>query len=183
MSVSDQAVTAYRDKLLVALRLREVPGDRIGEVLAEVEAHVAETGEDPVEAFGTPRRYADEVMRAIGGRRPWTMSPATAANVLLIAVASFAATSLTVGGLTRVLGEGGQRFGLGPVTQLGLGLAIAALVMTMLVRHTLRKDDPVVDPRTGESPSSPPEWVPPAVFTGVFALCVVGAVVLDRLTG
>lgn len=183
MSVSDQAVAAYRDKLLVALRLREVPGDRIGEVLAEVEAHVAETGEDPTEAFGPPRRYADEVMGATGGRRPWSMSPATAANAALIAIASFAATSLTVGGLTRVLGAGGERFGLAPVTQLGLGLALAALVVTLLVRHTLRKDDPVIDPRTGESPSSPPEWVPPVVFTGVFALLVVLAVVVDRLTG
>ncbi|GAA2338773.1 hypothetical protein GCM10009854_13880 [Saccharopolyspora halophila] len=51
----------YRQDLLVALRLHEISGERVGEVLAEVEAHVDETGEDPVEAFGTPREYARQV--------------------------------------------------------------------------------------------------------------------------
>ncbi|KAA5833635.1 hypothetical protein F1721_15315 [Saccharopolyspora hirsuta] len=51
----------YRDELLLALRLHEISGERVGEVLAEVEAHVRETGEDPVEAFGSPREYAAQV--------------------------------------------------------------------------------------------------------------------------
>lgn len=51
----------YRDELLVALRMHEISGERVGEVLAEVEAHVLETGEDPVEAFGQPREYAAQV--------------------------------------------------------------------------------------------------------------------------
>ncbi|MGW1677024.1 HAAS signaling domain-containing protein [Saccharopolyspora sp. NPDC002376] len=51
----------YRDELLIALRMHEISGERVGEVLAEVEAHVRETGEDPVEAFGKPREYAAQV--------------------------------------------------------------------------------------------------------------------------
>ncbi|MGP4015533.1 HAAS signaling domain-containing protein [Saccharopolyspora sp. 5N708] len=51
----------YHDELLLALRMHEISGERVGEVLAEVEAHVAETGEDPVEAFGQPREYARKV--------------------------------------------------------------------------------------------------------------------------
>ncbi|GLW11976.1 hypothetical protein Misp01_71040 [Microtetraspora sp. NBRC 13810] len=51
----------YRDDLRVALRLRDISGARVGEVLAEVEAHVAETGEDPVAAFGSPKEYAAKV--------------------------------------------------------------------------------------------------------------------------
>ncbi|MDI2028827.1 hypothetical protein QFW96_09405 [Saccharopolyspora sp. TS4A08] len=51
----------YRDDLYKALRFHEISGDRIGEVLAEVEAHVAETGDDPVDAFGKPREYARQV--------------------------------------------------------------------------------------------------------------------------
>ncbi|MDA3647748.1 hypothetical protein LZ318_36955 [Saccharopolyspora indica] len=51
----------YRDELLLALRMHEISGERVGEVLAEVEAHVRETGEDPVEAFGKPREYAVQV--------------------------------------------------------------------------------------------------------------------------
>ncbi|MBB5155037.1 hypothetical protein [Saccharopolyspora phatthalungensis] len=51
----------YRDELLVALRMHEISGERVGEVLAGVEAHVVETGEDPVAAFGRPREYAAQV--------------------------------------------------------------------------------------------------------------------------
>lgn len=51
-------VRRYCDDLLVALRVREVPGPRIGEVLTETRAHLADSGEDPTEAFGTPEEYA-----------------------------------------------------------------------------------------------------------------------------
>jgi acyl-CoA synthetase (NDP forming) len=57
---------AWCDDLLLALRLRDVPGTRIGEVIAEVQSHVAETGEDPRQAFGTPKEYAAEVAGALG---------------------------------------------------------------------------------------------------------------------
>ncbi|MER7076974.1 hypothetical protein SAMN02982929_05988 [Saccharopolyspora kobensis] len=57
----------YRDELLVALRMHEISGERVGEVLAEVEAHVRETGEDPVEAFGKPRQYAAQVAEQLDG--------------------------------------------------------------------------------------------------------------------
>lgn len=38
---------SYMDELTIALRVRDVPGARIGEVLAEVRAHIAESGESP----------------------------------------------------------------------------------------------------------------------------------------
>lgn len=41
-------------------RLRGVPGDRIGDALALVESHVAESGEGAQEAFGDPADYARE---------------------------------------------------------------------------------------------------------------------------
>ena len=48
----------YCEQLLLALRMQEVPGERIGAVLAEVRDHLDNSGEDPVEAFGTPEDYA-----------------------------------------------------------------------------------------------------------------------------
>jgi hypothetical protein len=51
----------YEDDLVLALRVRNVPRSRIGEVLADVEAHVAASGEDPIEAFGPPDEYAVRV--------------------------------------------------------------------------------------------------------------------------
>ncbi|MDH5151625.1 HAAS signaling domain-containing protein [Kocuria palustris] len=49
------------DDFILELRLRDVPGPRIGDHLAEVESHCIETGADPQEAFGDPREYAREV--------------------------------------------------------------------------------------------------------------------------
>ncbi|WP_448611009.1 hypothetical protein [Geodermatophilus sp. URMC 60] len=47
----------YRRELVQALRAGNVPPERIGEIVAE-ESHVADTGEDPREAFGPARDYA-----------------------------------------------------------------------------------------------------------------------------
>lgn len=60
------------DDFVLELRLRDVPGARIGDHLAEVESHCIETGTGPEEAFGDAREYAqvvgdaDEPARDIG---------------------------------------------------------------------------------------------------------------------
>lgn len=51
-------VKKYTRQLIFGLRLRDIPGDVIGDALAQVESHVANTGEDPVAAFGPAREYA-----------------------------------------------------------------------------------------------------------------------------
>jgi hypothetical protein len=54
----DAADRRYLSHLATHLKLLHVPGDRIGEILAEAEAHAAESGEPLREAFGDPRDYA-----------------------------------------------------------------------------------------------------------------------------
>jgi hypothetical protein len=67
----------YLENLTIQLRLLGVPGDRIGQILAEVETHVADTGLDPVDAFGEPGEYAATYVAvasspfALGGSRSW----------------------------------------------------------------------------------------------------------------
>jgi hypothetical protein len=67
-----------------------VPGERIGQILAEVEAHVADTGADPVEAFGEPGEYAATYVAVaaspleLGGSRNWLRD----LGVCLVAVPS-----------------------------------------------------------------------------------------------
>lgn len=51
-------LAVYLENLTIQLRLLNVPGERIGQILAEVETHVADTGLNPVEAFGEPGEYA-----------------------------------------------------------------------------------------------------------------------------
>lgn len=53
--------------------LRDVPGRAIGQIVAEVESHVRETGEDPIEAFGQPGSYSAQFAsrRRPVGRGGW----------------------------------------------------------------------------------------------------------------
>jgi hypothetical protein len=68
------------DDFVLELRLLDVPGPVIGDRLAEVEAHCADTGETPAEAFGGPTDYA----RSLDEDR----SPARAAGVWRVALLS-----------------------------------------------------------------------------------------------
>ncbi|GAB2648786.1 hypothetical protein GCM10027271_02950 [Saccharopolyspora gloriosae] len=72
----------YRDELLIALRMHEISGARVGDVLAEVDTHLAESGEDPVEAFGTPREYAAHVAAQLDGDPAKLSRPAVLAGAL-----------------------------------------------------------------------------------------------------
>lgn len=49
---------AWQDAFVAELRLRDVPGRAIGDALAEVEAHCADSGQDAGTAFGEPVAYA-----------------------------------------------------------------------------------------------------------------------------
>lgn len=48
----------WRDDLVVALRMRDVPPDQIADQLKIIETHCAESGESAEEAFGDPTEYA-----------------------------------------------------------------------------------------------------------------------------
>lgn len=48
----------WAERLVLELRLQGVAGDRIGAVLAEVDAHVVDSGESAPDAFGDPVTYA-----------------------------------------------------------------------------------------------------------------------------
>ena len=126
----------YRRELVQALRLRNVPPERIGEIVAEVESHVADTGEDPREAFGPARDYA------AGFRRPrsrgeqvslWALIALSAVCGWLISRAVFGlVSSEPVHGLPA-----------------GAVLAVGWLLWVPPVLAQVRRNAPVPDPRTG----------------------------------
>lgn len=57
-AMAPHANPAWVDDFVVEQRLLGVPGTRIGDALATVEAHLAETGESATDAFGPPKEYA-----------------------------------------------------------------------------------------------------------------------------
>ncbi len=67
----------WRDSFLLELRMRKVPGARIGEALAEIETHCADSGQSPGEAFGDPVAYAQALAHSLraeaagGTGSPW----------------------------------------------------------------------------------------------------------------
>lgn len=64
----------YLADLTYELRLLDIPGVEIGNILTETESHLAEAGGTPEDIFGSPRSYAHELAKArgaqIGPERP-----------------------------------------------------------------------------------------------------------------
>ncbi|TFV53826.1 hypothetical protein [Blastococcus sp. TF02A-35] len=126
----------YRRDLLRALRSHHVAPDRIGEIVAEVESHVAETGETPVEAFGPAREYA----AGFAGPRPLG---ARLAGVWLVVLGA-ACGWLIANGVFGLVAD--ERVHGMPA---GVALALGALLWVPPMIGQLRRQLPVADPRTG----------------------------------
>lgn len=142
---------AWCDDLLLALRMRDVPGPQIGEVLAEVQSHVAEAGEDPRSAFGAPKEYAEQVAGALGvpRARGWARLRVISGGDLVLTLVIGVTSFLLADGLWSLGAGDPSVFGLPawavtPVAALLLGACILRLVATV-------RQEPaaVVDPRTG----------------------------------
>jgi hypothetical protein len=131
----------YRQRLLIELRRRGVPGDRIGEAIAEVESHVAESGEDPVTAFGEPDAYAERLSGSL--RLPDRSGARWArwANAV-VAAGSFAAAGMVT---TAIVGDGAvaER-----VATAVAGLVVMAGVLAWAIWYQRRATNRIVDPRT-----------------------------------
>ncbi|QDB79710.1 hypothetical protein FE251_10230 [Georgenia wutianyii] len=110
------------DDLVVELRLEDVPGPVIGERLAEVEAHCAETGDTPQDAFGEPSDYARRLLEADAP------DPSGVWQVTLLSVAQMLA--LLVGTSAASSWGGGEALTYNAV-QLGSIAAFLALLLTL----------------------------------------------------
>ena len=61
---------AWADAFVIELRLRDVPGDVIGDVLTEVDSHVVDSGTSADDAFGDPVQYAAQVAESAARPTP-----------------------------------------------------------------------------------------------------------------
>ena len=168
----------YRKELLFALRLRDVPGPRIAEALAEVDSHLSESGEDPLEAFGPPKAYADKVASALEGSGPsWRTSLGwTAAGY---AGAGAVGTLLLLDGVLGISAGTRGRWGLPAAAALIVGLVVLAALAVRFRRLARSADTQVLDPRTGADMTPPlPAWVVPvSVAVPVLGLLLTAVVV------
>jgi hypothetical protein len=126
-----KADDAWREAFVLELRLREVPGSVIGEALAEVDAHCADSGQTPQEAFGDPVRYA--ASRASGRTGP-TALRRTAVRAWWIGTAAIVGALGLGTGITGALGDGVATLRLSEV----LTAALLPLVLAVLVAAIFR---------------------------------------------
>lgn len=145
-STQEKAMHDYREALVLALRLKDIPGNRIGEIVAEVESHVADAGESPTDAFGAPKVYA----KAVGGDRagtPWWRIGLTVALPAAVA------------GWFGAQGVFGLLFGETHLGQSGwFWLALGLLIGVPTAATVRRSSSSVRDPRTGADMMPMPWW-------------------------
>jgi hypothetical protein len=136
---------AYRRELLVALRHKAVGSARIGEVIAEVDSHLLDTGEDPRAAFGDPGEYATAIADAeADNTRPRPQPNVTALRGFALAAVSFTSAALGIDAVADLLGQRDPS-----VLHLVLAL-IGVVAIVILGRQMYREHLAMVDPRTGQ---------------------------------
>ncbi len=175
----------YTDELLLALRLRDVPGPRIAEALAEIDSHVAETGEDPREAFGPPKAYADQLVMALGAgtEPPPVWRGVLSWTAVTYAVGGSVGAWLLIQGVQTLVTDAQSPSGLPGGVSLALGLAVLGALGLGLGRLARDSTAQVLDPRTGADLTPPlPRWVRPLMLTAPLlpiAMAVVLAVLAE----
>ena len=162
--------TKWRDTLIYHLRMDDVPGDRIGDILLEVDSHLAESGETPQEAFGNPKAYASSRVT------PADQKPDSDANTWIIAALSFFGSMLYASGALGA-GRGSEAvFGFNPWI-----LVVAGAVLLVLTALRL-PDDLVRHPATGQ-PLIGGKTIPRPAVIGFFAVGGIVFFLIGRLLG
>lgn len=135
----NQSTGQYIPRLVGELRRRGVPGEVVGDVVAQVESHLAEAGGDPVSSFGSPAEYAAAIAETVPRRHRWgTYVMHGVVGAVLAAVCAAA-----IVGLAR--GEA-RTFGLDSTIVLVVGVG-ALVVYGIALIITMRRR--VRDPRKG----------------------------------
>ncbi len=124
----------WQRRFVSELRAKDVPGTVIGDALAEVDAHCADSGQRPLDAFGDPETYAASVA---GARGP----ASTRTGVRYLRLAGRAA-GILVGVFAATAGADGIAAG-GPAmitagTLLTIALGPAGILGVVTVQHRVR---------------------------------------------
>ena len=117
----------WRDGFLTQARLLEVPGPAIGEALAEVETHCADSGQSPGEAFGSPDRYARDLARGLRIRSP----AGRRLRSLLLAAAALAGIFLLLAGAGGLPHDHPAEISVGDLISVVLGAAAVVAIVDL----------------------------------------------------
>ncbi|GAA1244496.1 hypothetical protein JOF42_003533 [Microbacterium phyllosphaerae] len=127
----------YGTALADELELRDVPSDQVDLIVREVRSHLAESGEDPLETFGSPEHYADQFApRSWTRRMLWGL-------VALAGLLGAGAGLLLLSGVFGLMDPSMQLWGWAPSIRLTLGtlclLGLAGLLTFMVMESRRRQ--------------------------------------------
>ena len=135
MIPSRHLMDPWRDALVAELRMREVPGDRIGEALAEVDAYCTDAGQTPAEAFGDPIAYAQSL---IDVHAPARVGPARRRLIPAgRAFATLAGVFALLNGVDGVAHTGRGELTAGQLSSVALGTLLFPVVAAAVVSSAL----------------------------------------------
>lgn len=127
---------AWSEAVVLELRLLGVSGSRVGEILAEVESHCAESGQGAREAFGDPAAYA----RSLGERRELPIGELvravgpTVLQVVGLILVGWALPAI-LDGAAAALTTGQVASGVLVLAAIGAVVLAADAVLRVVVRH------------------------------------------------
>lgn len=117
----------YAADLREILELRDVPAEAATQIVREVQSHVAESGEDPVAAFGTPGEYADNFAPKSRMARFWML-------ILSSVILASGGTYVLITGVFALQAPGHDLWGLSPWIRIVIGAAgIASFIALVLI--------------------------------------------------
>ncbi|GAA3680574.1 hypothetical protein GCM10023081_18380 [Arthrobacter ginkgonis] len=117
----------YAADLREILEFRGVPTEAATQIVREVQSHVAESGEDPVAAFGTPGEYADSFAPKSRMARFWML-------ILSSVILAFGGTYVLITGVFALQAPGHDLWGLPPWIRIAVGAAgIASFIALVLL--------------------------------------------------
>ena len=115
----------YAAELTETLQFRAVPDKAIQEIVREVNSHVAESGEDPTVAFGTPSDYADKFAPRF--RKIWFCA-LIAASVILASGGAY----ILISGVFGLQSADVRLWGLTPAARIVIGLTGIAAFLVLI---------------------------------------------------
>lgn len=175
-----QATNQWRDAFAVQLRLRNVPGARIGEALAEVDTHCADAGQSPQEAFGDPQAYAESLAAGLGS--PTTPRTRLSRKDALTTLSTLAGIACLLEGVDSVTHHLPGILTTGHLAGVVAGTAGVAAIMTVLFRTSHRRGTWLLIAATAACVSAmfyvQAAWKTPLVHAPGWLLLTVGVLAL-----
>lgn len=131
----NSTVLTYTNQLVWELRKRGVSGEVIGDAVAQIESHCADSGEDPRIVFGPADVYAASFSQEDTARNRWP-------RYVLHGLAGFILAALAAISLTMLLRDQSVLWGVIAVIS---GLALVGYASALIVRQRRCIRDPRKD--------------------------------------